>query len=113
MRSEFDRKNAALVLYALKIDWLEHVDADPEGTAVTEDVADMDLDKYDTIFDDFHYDIGHGKGTGEGEVDTARVEDGRWTEAPAARGPVGDYETDIGAPAHAWEMPGSKSMRYY
>lgn len=48
---------------------------------------------YDGLFDDFHYDIGHGKGTGEGTVDL---------------GPVRDYETDQGAQAWAWETPGSR-----
>jgi len=28
------------------------------------------------MFDDFHYDIGHGKGTGVGEVDSSLVVDG-------------------------------------
>ena len=39
------------------------------------------------MFDGFNYDIGHGKGLGEGSVDKGRGRD---------TGPVGDYEVDVG-----------------
>ena len=103
-RAAVERKNPVKVLYALKIDWLSEINADPAnlGGAPTQDTSAIDFNKYDTIFDDFHYDIGHGKGIGEGDVDTAPVYDGPYTQAPGPRGPVGDYEVDVGAQTHAW-----------
>lgn len=115
-RAVIDRKPALNVFFALKVEWLTStieidvsVPATPTATYTRE--ADT-FDKYDTIFDDFHYDIGHGKGTGEGQVDDAPVTDGPWTQRAGPSGPVGDYEQDVGQYAHAWEMPGSKAMRY-
>lgn len=44
---------------------------------------------YEGLFDDFHYDIGHGKGTGTGAVDSALVVDG-FGQGRAGSGPRGD-----------------------
>lgn len=109
-RSITDKKNPARVLHALKIDWLDEINANPESPyTVSNDDARRDFSIYDGLFDDFHYDIGHGKGTGE----TRPLPDGPVVDGysgrrdPRATGPVGDYETDHGARAWAWEMNGS------
>jgi hypothetical protein len=75
--------------------------------------AARDFSIYETLFDDFHYDIGHGKGTGEGTIDHGPVVDGYTNRSdPRDFGPVGDFETDVGAQVWAYEMPGSrKSMK--
>lgn len=100
-------------MLALRIDWLEKITLSTDLTAgtgaATYTAGDADFSCYDGLFDDFHYDIGHGKGTGEGTVDLGPVNDGYNNRAdPRARGPVGDYETDVGAQAWAWEQPGSR-----
>ena len=46
--------------------------------------------QYEGLFDNFHYDIGHGKGTGEGERDSEPVQDG-YSGRPSKSGPVGDW----------------------
>ena len=108
-RALADKKNPARVLHALKIDWLREIDSDPTGTTASNTAARRDFSIYDGLFDDFHYDIGHGKGTGE----TRPLPDGPAVDGydsrrdPRATGPVGDYETDHGASAWAWEMNGS------
>jgi len=75
-----DKKNPAKVFLALKIDWMDTVVVDPTtlttlpvtGTGLTQDFSD-----YDGMFNDFHYDIGHGKGTGETRpLPDANVRDG-------------------------------------
>lgn len=112
-RSLVDKKNPAKVFLALKIDWMDTVVVDPTtlttlpvtGTGLTQDFSD-----YDGMFNDFHYDIGHGKGTGETRpLPDANVRDGYNNRRdPRQTGPVGDYETDRGAKTWAWEMNGSK-----
>lgn len=112
-RSIVDRKNPAQVFMALRIDWLRDITVTPITLAPPPTAAYVagttDFSMYDGLFDDFHYDIGHGKGTGEGTVDLGPVRDGYSNRAdPRATGPVGDYETDQGAQAWAWETPGSR-----
>lgn len=112
-RSVIDHKNPSKVLMALRIDWLTEIDADPTGNTATYTPDSTDFSLYDDLFNDFHYDIGHGKGTGEGRIDTAPVVDGFSSRAdPRQTGPVGDYERDIGAQTRAWETPGSRGRRY-
>ena len=111
-RAIVDRKHPAQVFLALRIDWLKQITVTttlaPTPTAAYTP-ATTDFSVYDGLFDDFHYDIGHGKGTGEGTVDLGPVRDGFSSRAdPRARGPVGDFETDQGAQAWAWETPGSR-----
>lgn len=107
-RAITDKKNPARVLHALKIDWLSEINADPAG-GVTRNEDRRDFAIYDGLFDDFHYDIGHGKGTGETRPlpDGPAVDGYSGRRDPRATGPVGDYETDHGASAWAWEMNGS------
>ena len=109
-RAVVDQKNPGKVFHALKIDWLSEIDVDPtDPNGVSNDTDRRDFSIYDGLFDDFHYDIGHGKGTGE----TRPLPDGPAVDGydsrrdPRATGPVGDYETDHGARAWAWEMNGS------
>jgi hypothetical protein len=59
---------------------------------------------YEGLFDDFHYDIGHGKGHGTGEVDMAPVVDGYGSGSPG-NGFAGDSETSYGAPTRTFERP--------
>lgn len=75
----------------------------PEPTA-------RDFDMYIGLFDGFHYDIGHGKGTGEtGPLPNGNVVDGyRNRDDPRQSGPVGDWERDTGASTWAWETNGSR-----
>ena len=112
-RALIDRKNPAQVFLALRIDWTQKIVINPVAItgppAAAYTAATTDFSMYDGLFDDFHYDIGHGKGTGEGTVDLGGVRDGFSSRAdPRARGPVGDYETDQGAQTWAWEQPGSR-----
>lgn len=107
-RAIVDHKNPAKVLYALRIDWLVDIVIDPTNNTLTT-ATTFDYNIYEDIFSDFHYDIGHGKGTGEGKIDTAPIVDGFNNRSdPRQTGPVGDYERDIGAQTRAWETPGSR-----
>jgi len=64
------------------------------GTFTVEYIAETtDFEMYDTLFDDFHYDIGHGAGTGSGQVNTAPVQDGFGAGYGAPRGSFGDSQT--------------------
>ena len=104
-RSEVDQKDACNVLFALRLEVLQEVTCDRTATPVSEFVGDASTwDMYEGLFDDFHYDIGHGKGTGEGSIDNGPVRDGFSGQRPA-RGPVGDVETDIGARTRTFEAP--------
>lgn len=64
----------------------------------------MNWRQYDGLYDDFHYDIGHGKGLGEGSIDSAPVNDGYDAGLPMqpARG---DWETSYGAETRTYELP--------
>ena len=102
-RSQSDQKDACEVLLALRTDILKNVSCDILGTAAEYDSTDeLEFREYEGLFDDFHYDIGHGKGLGEGRVDKEKVEDGFGGMAPQ-EGPVGDYEVDVGATTRTWE----------
>ena len=102
-RAPIDKKRTCDVIRALRADILKNVVCNAAGPTVTYDTADtLEFREYEGLFDDFHYDIGHGKGTGEGKVDSAPVVDGYGGRAPVS-GPVGDYEMDIGAPTRSWE----------
>ena len=102
-RAVIDHKDGCEVLFAMRLDILKNVTCDSATQASAYDAGDTtEFREYEGMFDDFHYDIGHGKGTGEGNVDAARVKDGRSGSAPV-RGPVGDYEVDVGATTRTWE----------
>ena len=111
-RSVVDHKDGCEVLFAMRLPILKNVictytlnEADitaSTGTAEYDATDALEFRMYEGMFDDFHYDIGHGKGTGEGSVDAARVRDGRSGSAPTT-GPVGDYEVDVGATTRSWE----------
>ena len=109
-RAVFDHKLVGNVFHALKIDWLKELDVNTAARTVTPTASSRDFTLYESIFDDFHYDIGHGKGTHEGDIDHGPVVDG-YTNRSDRRptGPVGDYETDVGAQAWAYETPGSRN----
>jgi hypothetical protein len=62
---------------------------------------------YDNIFDDFHYDIGHGKGLGEGSISLGPVVDG-YGHGHHPHGPHGDHQIQYGSPTVAWESPGHR-----
>ena len=89
-RAEVDRKDACLVLYAMRLDIAKNIVCNNvAGTAVfTNDDTQWRI--YEGMFDDFHYDIGHGKGTGESG------------SSKRGRG-VGDYEMDVGSRAMSIE----------
>lgn len=103
-RSEFDQKDACQVLRAMRLDILKNITCAVGGTTATYDGATdvLKFREYEGLYDDFHYDIGHGKGTGEGARDNGPVVDG-FGGAPPASGPVGDYEVDVGARTRTWE----------
>ena len=115
-RAIVDRKNVAKVFHALRIDWLREIDVSQDDAANTVNLiaGRRDFTIYDGLFDNFHYDIGHGKGTGE----TAPLPDGpavdgyRNRKDPRQTGPVGDYEVDQGAKTWAWETNGSVQRGY-
>jgi len=68
-RAVVDRKSVIDVVFALKIDWLKNLKVTTNagvitGFDLTGTQTASDTERYRTLFDDFHYDIGHGKGTG-------------------------------------------------
>jgi len=104
-RAVIDHKHACRVVLAMRLDITKNIICpidDAATTASYDNTDDLEFRMYEGMFDDFHYDIGHGKGTGEGTVDAARVSDGYSGRAPR-NGPVGDYETDHGAKTRTWE----------
>lgn len=113
-RTEHDQKDPCTTLKALRVDFIEYINCTPStfpaavGTNPHFDDTAAGVDghwkKYEGLFDDFHYDIGHGKGLGVGEVDFAPVVDGFNNGAPGA-GAYGDSETSFGAPTRTWERP--------
>lgn len=119
-RSFLDRKHPCKVLAALRIDWLQKkitcgfATTDPD--TITEIlVNDADLPKiygmYDDLFSNFHYDIGHGKGTGEGSLDMAPVNDG-YNKGKSSGKVQGDRQTQYGQKTGVWELPGVPSRRF-
>ena len=72
-------------MFALRLDILKNIVCDSATPANTVyDATDpREFREYEGMYDDFHYDIGHGKGTGEG---------GNMSSYGA-----GDYEVDVGA----------------
>jgi len=90
-RAVTDKKRVDKVFNALRIDWLRQLDATSDfagGQAVATTTTRRDFTIYDGMFDDFHYDIGHGKGTG--------------SDSYGSQGGYGDYERDTGAATKAW-----------
>jgi len=59
---------------------------------------------YEGMFDDFHYDIGHGKGLGEGSVDAEPVQTG-FRSGSVQASASGDRQVSVGAPVRTTEMP--------
>lgn len=92
-RAVVDQKDLCAVLRALRVDFTDNIicerDQDATKTFYYADEADTEWRIYEGIFDDFHYDIGHGKGVGEGTVDAAPVVDG-FGPVGSAPGVVGD-----------------------
>jgi hypothetical protein len=97
------------VFFALRIKWADAItcdyETDPVNPTCSYGPQTQDFSMYDGIFDTFHYDIGHGKATHEGSVDSNPVRDG-FSGRPFRSGPVGDWERDTGAAVSAWERPG-------
>lgn len=99
-RAVVDRKQPCKVMNALRLKWFQdQFQCDILLTAVTiaENVADPvavneQFEDYDNIFNDFHYDIGHGKGTGVGAVNGDAVMDG-FGAGYGGQGPRGDSQT--------------------
>lgn len=90
-------------MFALRLDILKNISCvSATETATYDTTDDLEFREYEGLFDDFHYDIGHGKGTGEGDRDNGPVIDG-FGGAPPSHGPVGDYEVDVGARTRTWE----------
>jgi len=101
-RAEVDRKNACEVLHAIRLEIVSDIECDAvNGTAALDPDYDANRE-YEGLFDDFHYDIGHGKGTGEGDRDNGPVRDG-YGGGPGPSGPIGDFEVDVGARTRSWE----------
>lgn len=83
-RAEVDRKDACLVLFAMRLDIAKNIDCNTATQTVTFTNDDTQWRIYEGMFNDFHYDIGHGKGTGE--------------SGNSSRGHgIGDYEMDRGS----------------
>ena len=101
-RTDVDQKEACSVLLAMRLDIAKNITCDGTNASYVVDNSGLEFREYEGLFDDFHYDIGHGKGTGEGKVDKAPVRDGYGGQAPQS-GPVGDYEVDVGAATRSWE----------
>ena len=90
-RAVVDQKPGCKVLHALKTEITKNIECDIDiaNTAATYVPGNDEFAMYDGLFSNFHYDIGHGKGTGEGAIDDGRSK---------GYGPVGDYEVDVGKP---------------
>lgn len=98
-RSVVDRKNPCNVLHSLRVDFIKNITCDEDGITAANVVApafdaatataDGSWRVYEGLFDDFHYDIGHGKGNGTGDVDSSLVVDG-FGQGSARGGARGD-----------------------
>ena len=93
-RTEVDRKDACKVLRALRADILQNISCDSDATSPdfgsTYDASDsFEFREYEGFFDGFHYDIGHGKGTGEGSLPGGKSKSNYNSQ-------FGDYEIDVG-----------------
>ena len=108
-RSIVDRKDLCAVVGALRVDFLKNVECNLAAAgAPTYNTADAAAEGqwkvYEGLFDDFHYDIGHGKGQGTGSVDMAPVTDG-FGQGSSGFGFSGDSQTTVGAPTRTFETP--------
>lgn len=138
-RAQVDHKNPCAVLFALRINWLSEIEGCDAGfrgvtngaiatewpgyngagtpplpslsTTLSSDPASI-WGEYDTIFSDFHYDIGHGKATGSGSIDSAPIVDG-FRNGNLQASARGDRQVQVGAPTHVWERPGSQNRRRF
>ena len=64
-RSPVDKKDPCKVLRAIRLPILSNVECSGVGGTIEYDTSDpLEFREYNGLFDDFHYDIGHGKGTG-------------------------------------------------
>lgn len=99
VRSVVDRKNPCNVLHALRVDFIKNITCDEDRILALDNLlpvfdaasatADGSWRVYEGLFDDFHYDIGHGKGHGTGDVDSDLVVDG-FGQGSARGGARGD-----------------------
>lgn len=116
-RAYVDHKDPCSVLRAIRVEFTRDVTCSPnlmpaEAGYVAPEFLDfeaspvtkMNWRQYDGLYDDFHYDIGHGKGTGEGSIDSAPVNDG-YNAGLAAKPILGDRETSYGAATRTYELP--------
>jgi len=110
-RSTFDKKHPCKVIAALRLPYLidyincPFTDSLNAATELTP-APETTFAEYDTLFDDFHYDIGHGKGTGTGSANLAPIQDGFGPGYGPARGRNGDFQRQQGMASHVWETPG-------
>jgi hypothetical protein len=119
-RAVIDHKQVCQVLLAFRLDWVDSINCDPSWIGIGAAPATpaqvlapvYDWKEYNNIFSDFHYDIGHGKGLGEGSINSAPVTDG-FRSGNLAAAPRGDRQTQIGAPTIAWERPGRSDKRRF
>lgn len=101
-RAIVDRKQPCKVMNALRIKYFQDqytcpITADAATTAVALSASPKTgselFDDYDNVFNDFHYDIGHGKGTGTGAVNGDSVTDGFGAGSGGRGGARGDRQT--------------------
>jgi hypothetical protein len=109
-RSFVDQKDACEVLRSMRVEFTKNVMCNQISAGVTSGAntiftADSNEWRvYEGMFDDFHYDIGHGKGLGEGRVDSAQLTTGFRSgnlQATAA----GDRQTSVGSATRTFEQP--------
>jgi len=101
-RAVVDRKQPCKVMNALRLKYFQEqytcpiiVDAATTAAAIIafpKQASELFAD-YDNIFNDFHYDIGHGKGTGTGAVNGDAVTDGFNGGLGGQGGARGDRQT--------------------
>ena len=88
-RTEIDQKEACHTLAAMRLDIAKDIECDSTVPSATYNaIDDRQFHIYEGLYDNFHYDIGHGKGTGEGKVDDKKK--GRHLKDID----YGDYEID-------------------
>jgi len=109
-RAAVDRKDPCLVLHAIRASIAKNIAcpvnivglADNSGTnGIAYNGDDFYFREYEGLFDDFHYDIGHGKGLGED------------SRKGYHNDPVGDYETDTGAATRAYGAGSGAATQSY
>jgi len=95
-RAISDTKHVDEVLYAMKLDWLQGIYV--SGTTAYYDPDVYDMGFFDSEFDLFTFDVGHGKGHGHRTSPQAPENDRQTGMVIGGRGATGEIDTLRGRP---------------